>query len=235
MVAVFLVGIFKCFFGLKYENSRIFLTGLEFGCICLWYSYMTTENGSLPETLFFVMIVWSLIWLCIFKWIRPVAKAREVVPNLILGWLFACYLLYMIANADFLINILNYWMMFATIVLVTVAVFIAFTNWGVLWTTSLLGAFYVALSCAFIFKSNLIYAILNNIRRTFVPEYNFVNIKMHFGIPGELSRSSGSKFLTIFILFLLFNRNLSCFLLVCSAYDEYCLSIKGQIHSIEYR
>lgn len=132
-----------------------------------------------------LLIFWSLIWLLIFKTIKFSVKAREIIPNLLLGWLFSCYFLYIIGNADFLINSINYWLIFTTVIIITVAIFIPFTNFGVLWTTSLLGSFYIGLSCTFIFKSNLIYAILNNIRRAFVPEYNYVNIRMHFGIPGK--------------------------------------------------
>lgn len=132
-----------------------------------------------------ILIVWSLIWLLIFKTIKLNVKIREIFQNLLLGWLFSCYFLYIVGNADFLINIINYWMIFTTVIIITVCIFTPFTNWGVLWTTSLLGSFYVSLSCTFIFKSNLIYAILNNIRRTFVAEFNFVNIRLHFGIPGK--------------------------------------------------
>lgn len=185
-----------------------------------------------------VLIVWSLIWLLIFKIIKLNVKIREIIPNLLLGWLFSCFFLYIVGNADFIINSVSYWMVFTTVIIITVAVFTPFTNWGVLWTTSMLGSFYVALASTFIFKSNLVYAILNNIRRAFVPEYNYVNIRMHFGIPGmkfyffHLPSLSFMEFL--FIFFFIF-RNLSRVFLVCFAYDEYCISVKSKIHSIKYR
>lgn len=161
-----------------------------------------------------VLIVWSLIWLLIFKIIKLNVKIREIIPNLLLGWLFSCFFLYIVGNADFIINSVSYWMVFTTVIIITVAVFTPFTNWGVLWTTSMLGSFYVALASTFIFKSNLVYAILNNIRRAFVPEYNYVNIRMHFGIPGMkffFFSSSISFFHGIFIYFFSFQKFVTCF------------------------
>lgn len=46
MATAFLIGVFKCFFGIKYEKCRIFLTGWEFGCCLVWYTSMIIENQN---------------------------------------------------------------------------------------------------------------------------------------------------------------------------------------------
>lgn len=128
----------------------------------------------------------------IATWIRTLLRCHAIyrltdfMAAIILGYTLSCIILFGTADAGFLVNSVNYYLLLATgILLITLWYFSLLAVCGVIIMNVMVGSCFIVLTLLFIFDGNLQYAFVNNWRRIRDNDFRYALIFPHMEAVGN--------------------------------------------------
>lgn len=131
-------------------------------------------------------IVLTATWIRTLLRCHAIYRLTDFMAAIILGYTFACVILFGTADAGFLVNSVNYYLLLATgVLLITLWYFSLLAVCGVIIMNVMVGSCFIVLTLLFIFDGNLQYAFVNNWRRIRDNDFRYALIFPHMEVVGN--------------------------------------------------
>nr|XP_023020175.1 transmembrane 7 superfamily member 3-like [Leptinotarsa decemlineata] len=176
-------GLFVCFLGHRFFKVTLYIIGFTFGVFITYLTISLEQNLTVNEkaiTSFVVGFLYGIFWTFIWwKFGIPLLSVNLVF--VLSGCLVASVIYYAgVADIDIFTNDINFWVIFLSIILGCLIIFVPFTRMSHIVTCSFVGSYACITAMNHYVGGNLQYIIINTFRRATVKHFNYAVIDPPF-------------------------------------------------------
>lgn len=176
------VGLFLCYLRHRFFKIELFTFGFTSGFVLtyIFISYLVvTDRTAVVAASALSGLFFGSMWL-MFWWVYGIPIIALLLTSLNLGFLMASLFYYVIPDDLYFREDLNYWLIFALIVLVCAIIMISATFEANTLACAILGGYAVIYPIDYYIGSNLKYILINTMRRATVPNFKSATLVLNY-------------------------------------------------------